>query len=189
MVLRLISRPDPPINLVIPPLVEEEWNDNIDTVSSEITQNLSKLDSQIGVVHTVASALFRNLRRIKYSKLNVVESLTTVSRGLLAHGISLDMDDVVSKQATGRAIALTPPATKGAIKDCIIYMHCLELFSRLRMEGFKANCVFMTSNTKDFCEKTGTVREPVRSELQERSVGFVKSWPEVMIALGIRKKD
>jgi hypothetical protein len=184
-VLRLASNSDPSISIMIPPLVSKELERHISAVVSETSDHLSSMDRQIGVAHIIASSFGADVPEVMYSNLQIIEVLHDLSRGLLDKGIMLDPDDTIMARAAGRAIQPSPPASKGKIQDCIIYMHCLEVFTQLREKGFEGNCVFMTSNTKDFCDRIGVVKEPIRSELDKRSITFVKGWAGVISALGI----
>jgi hypothetical protein len=185
-ILALANNNEPSMNIVIPAPVGEEWKRNVSSVTHNVAEHLSRIDKQIGVIHAIASSFTPISPCLTYAERKIEAALRNLGEGLLNVGMALELDENLKKAATNRAMDLLPPATKGAINDCMIYIHSFELFTRLRNGNFSARCVFMTSNTKDYCESArGPLKEPIRSELEAKSVTFVKTWPRVLPALGL----
>lgn len=90
----------------------------------------------------------------------------------------IESDDACSKRALARAVSDTPPATQGGTaKDCLVLEHCLEVSRQLRSGGFSKKIVFLSSNTRDYCEgSTLALKKPICSEFIELNVVFVNTW-------------
>lgn len=69
-----------------------------------------------------------------------------------------------------------PPSRKGTVKDCIIYEHCLEISSLLRRQNFAEKIVFLTSNTKDFCDSNGYAKQQINSDFSNLNIGLCLNW-------------
>lgn len=136
------------------------------------------MDSKIKVADVVVQTVNGSSRLTKFSDLNLNDKLSDLSCQMLESGLLLKSEDRLKTRATDRAVSSTPPAKKGsAVKDCIIYEHCLDLFRRLRQEDFGKACIFLTSNTKDYCDG-GKIypKEPIIGELGELFVNFATRW-------------
>jgi len=181
-----LARTTPPsLSIAIPPLVPDEWRQHHHDVFSEVKRYLSKLDNMIGVVAATGISLGISTSAISFSNLGMSDKLKNLSRELLYSGMWFDSEDDVKQRAIDRAVSYTAPATKGAIKDCIIYEHTLELFTKLRSNSFTEKCVFITSNTNDFCEKGSSIpREPIKSELDNISATLTTNWEWALHELG-----
>ena len=184
-ILSLAKTTPPSLFIAIPPLVPDEWRQHHNDVFSEVERHLSKLDSMIGVVVATGISLGINISAILFSNLGMSDRLKNLSGELLYSGMWFDSEDEVKQRAIDRAVSYTAPATKGAIKDCIIYEHTLELFTQLRSNSLTEKCVFITSNTNDFCEKGSSIpREPIKSELDNISVTLTINWEWALHELG-----
>ena len=185
-ILSLARTTPPSLCIAIPPLVPDEWRQHHHDVFSEVERYLSKLYSMIGVVAATGISLGINTSAISFSNLGMSDRLKNLSRELLNSGIWLNSEDDVERCATKRAVSDIPPAGKGkAINDCIIYEHTLELFTRLRSNSFTEKCIFITSNTNDFCEKgSSTPREPIKLELDNISATLTTNWEWALHELG-----
>lgn len=176
-ILSMTNDSQPNLSLVIPPLVSGEWEENQSKTSKEVETHLAKIDSIIQVINVAAEFFDKAQPLITYSKLKLHEELLKLSKTVLYAGVWLKSEDVVQQRATNRAISYTPPARKGAIKDCVIYEHSLELFKMLRASNFSKKCVFLTSNIKDFCDENGSSpQEPIKSEFNGISADFTTNW-------------
>ena len=176
-ILSMAKDNPPQLSLVIPPLVPSEWKENQSKTSKEAETHLLKLDSMIKVANVSAASFNKAQSLTTYSNLKLHEELLKLSKKIIYAGIWLKSANIVQQRATNRAISYTPPARKGAIKDCIIYEHSLELFRLLRSNHFSKKCVLLTSNTKDYCDETSSYpQEPIKSELDDVSAHLTTNW-------------
>lgn len=176
-ILSMASNGQPNLSLVIPPLVSSEWKENQSKTSKEVETHLSKIDSIVQVFNVAAIFFNKTQPLITYSNLKLHEELLNLSKKVLYTGIWLKSEENVQQRATDRAILYTPPARKGAIKDCVIYEHSLELIRTLRVSNFSQKCAFLTSNIKDFCDENGSnPQEPIKSELDKVSADLITNW-------------
>ena len=173
--------------IVIPPLVPDEWEKNSPGVLEEVKQHFCKLDNMINIASATADCLAISNSKSLFSIHQLPETLLNLSKEILNSGIRLYSQDVVRLRASDRAANYIAPSSKGAIKDCIIYEHALELFSELRHLSFVEKCVFMTSNTNDFCETTNKTmpREPIMAEMNAASFTLTTTWNWALHELGL----
>jgi len=116
------------------------------------------------------------LDRLNFGSLQLSESLYKLSEDLLKSSLVLEMEDAPSLKATKRAAIYTPPASKGEIKDCLIYEHALFVMAELRGNLFNLQIVFLTSNTNDYCNSGSKPKEPIENELSQLSVVLATNW-------------
>lgn len=180
-ILSMVKENPPKLSIVIPPLVPSEWEEHQSKIIKEVEKHLIKLDSMIKVAAVSARAFNKEIKLTTFSNLNIHDKLLTLSKRLLYSGTWLESKDNVQQRSTNRAVANVPPARKGAVKDCIIYEHCLELFRLLRENNFNKKCVFLTSNTKDFCDETNfSPQEPIKTELDQVSANLTTNWERTL---------
>ncbi len=176
----MATTPNQSLILVIPALVQSEWEDNIGGVCTEVKKEVKKVDRKINVFNTCVAELGLDTEEPKkaFADLKLDQKLKGLSNQLLTCGIKLDRDESIQIRATNRAIRKEAPARAGSFKDCIIYEHAIELLSILREKGFSKKCLFLTSNTKDFCldNDKKILKEPIKEELEKLSTGFVSNW-------------
>ncbi len=176
-ILSMRKHNPPQLSIVIPPLIPSEWEENHGKTSQEVKRHLKKLDSMIRVANVSAGSFNKVQPLVTFSNLKLHEELLKLSKKILYAGTWLKSENIIQQIATDRAVSYTPPARKGAIKDCIIYEHSLELFRLLRANRFSKKCVFFTSNTKDFCDETGSCpQEPIKTELNNVSAHLTTNW-------------
>lgn len=177
-ILSFAKTTPPSLSIAIPPLVPEEWQDHLGNTKSQVERHISKLDRMINVAISTAKSLSTKASSMTFSELGITDGLVSLAKELRDYGIWLCFDKDVRQHALDRALANRPPARKGAaVNDCIIYDHSLQLFTTLRNNAFSEKCVFMTSNSKDFCCANGsTPKEPIKSELGSISVTLTTDW-------------
>lgn len=176
----VISREQAAI-IVIPPIVPKEWGDNIDKTVEEVKKHLYKLDSSLDVALTGCELVNIPVKQRldALDKLGLEKKLEEVSRELLYSGLWLDEDNDIYLCGSKRATNRMAPGENGLVKDCIIYQHSLELLIRLRKNSFSRKCLFMTSNTEDFCLGPKFIpKEPIAEELKQVSTGFATRWDQ-----------
>jgi hypothetical protein len=185
-ILRLAKLNPLAIYMVIPPLVRDEWRDNISTVSSELKAHFEKLNRMIETANVTNDCILKAGRVSPISGIQLHDKLLEICKGIFGYAIQLKPEEKTTLRASDRASRYIPPASKGAIKDCIIYEHALALISKLRERGILTKTVFLTSNINDFCENsTGTTpREPIKSEMEKVSFVMTTNWPWALHELG-----
>lgn len=173
--------------VVIPQLVKNEWDDNWLKVLNKVENHLKKIKNHLEVSHVIASSFDSTLPiLVHYSEKKLIEDLKNCGERLLTIGLNLELDESICLQAFHRMINRLPPSSPGTINDCIIYLHTLELFKLLRNKSFAKKCVFMSSNTKDYCENGKRIaKEPIWTELETVDAKFITQWHEVLSALGL----
>jgi len=185
-ILSAISLSPVAATVVIPPLVSAEWQKHTHETTDLVTRHFRRLDAMTNLAAATAGAVHITATGCEFSGVGIETKLYEISKGLLETGLCLAEDATVMLQAARRAAACTPPARKGAIQDCVIYEHSLELIRCLRGNSFNARCVFLTSNTQDFCGGNGSLPvEPIFSELHGFAVAFCTDWGWALHELGL----
>lgn len=172
--------------VIIPPLVTQEWHNNFENTIGEVRQHWARLDRDIRVAHMTAKAVDLSLPGLfEYSLQNIETTLANLSGEFFRHGLSIEDDSDCQHRAYLRTISNLAPARKGGgLKDCSIIEHSIELCARLRDAGFPPKCVFLTSNTKDFCESVTTPKEPLGEDLAAVSLVLTTNWQWANFELG-----
>jgi hypothetical protein len=90
--------------------------------------------------------------------LNLPRLLRQLSADLLAAAVTIDHNAAAMRRAVDRVIASTHPAKPGGkgAKDSVILEHAVETTAKLRTGGFTGDCIFVSSNTKDFANTGST---------------------------------
>lgn len=176
--LSLTTSPD--LWIAIPPLVYREWVEHSQNTLVELERHWANLDNMLQVAHVSAKFAGIHLSNpATFSNRNIENVITKLSENFFKSALFIADDAGCKDKATNRVIHNIAPAQKGSeLKDCIIVEHCLEVCSQLRRSGFTEKCVFITSNTKDFCEPNSRSipREPLRSELEAIKLSLVTNW-------------
>ncbi len=164
------------ISLVTPALVFNEWHDNAQNVLSETERHFKKLESHIEIAREVALHAGLTLDGLNLISLQLPKLLYTLSEELLNSSLVLDKETGPSMKANDRAASNIAPASKGAIKDCLIYEHVLWLMTELRRISFNKPIVLLTSNTIDYCNGGKLPKEPIKTELSQLNVVLATNW-------------
>jgi len=174
------------MHLILPPLVENEWNKHSNSILLESKKHFETLNHQIQVANTLTEVFGKSVDYIDYASFQLPESLYNLSENLLNISTKLvERDDIVYKAST-RTITDTAPARKGkGHKDCIIYEHSLHIMQEIRSHNITQPLIFMTSNTKDFCDISGNLKDPIASELSSLSAVLTTEWNWALHELGI----
>lgn len=168
------------LKIIIPPLVKREFEDNIESVKDELKRHINKISTSIEIlvalfINDLISHQLFDVLKIDFSKL-----LEQICDELFSIGLHIKEDQMLRIKATERSINNIPPARKGAVKDCIIYEHSLELASILRRKNFTKKIVFFTSNTKDYCDDSGNIKNKIYEEFSNFNIKLCSNWNWVL---------
>lgn len=165
------------IILVCPEPIPMEWDNNINQQKSEALNCLQAMVNNYNLLSVFAQTQGYSLAAFPIKACDVTIFLHDLSERLLDASIILRRDTAVSLRATERAILSTPPARKGAVKDCIIYEHMLELFTLLPTNATATKRVLLTSNVNDFCDSSKTApKPPIDVELAKHNAVLRTTW-------------
>lgn len=185
----LSHTPSPDLWVIIPPLVNEEWNEHNQSTLQELEKHFRKLDIWTSVAHASANSVGVNLANpVMFHNQDIAKNLTILAGGFFNNAIALSEDTSCINKAYNRVKNNTPPARRGGqLKDSAIVEHVLEFCSLLRAGGYNNTCVFITSNTNDFCEPNsgGVPKEPLKSEFQSVNLSLVTNWDWGKTTLGV----
>lgn len=163
------------LSLVIPPLVTSEFEKNLSNVEVEARNAVDEFRLRHGILSSIQRAAGDSVPPLGIEAETVITFLKDLTAELLASGTELTQDDEAARRALKRAVSSTPPSSKGTANDCVIYEHALQLMRAIRDAGHSQALVFLTSNTKDFCN-SGTAKEPIQSELAGVNACLCTTW-------------
>jgi len=173
-VIQLIHNKE--LTLVIPPPVEKEWEDNLENTKAELSRHIEMTATSLQILSVLHASNTEVFVIPDIHSFDTESFLVKICENLLLLGVHVEQDDTLVLKANYRVVEKIPPSRKGAIKDCIIHEHCLQIASNLRNQGFLKDIVFFTSNTQDFCEKNGTVKYPIHDEFTNLNIKFCSNW-------------
>ena len=162
--------------IVCPEPVPLEWNNNVAQPRSEAKNHLEYMARIYSLLTVFAQTQGVSLPPCPITPVGITAFLHDLAERLLDASIVLKRDNSVSLRAIERAVLSTPPARKGAVKDCIIYEHMLELFSLLTSSAHTTKRVLLTSNVNDFCVNGNAPKPPIDVELATHNAVLRTSW-------------
>jgi len=178
----------PNLWVVILPGIYKEWREHSQNTKKELTEHWSKLDATIEIAHASANAVNIALpSAIIYSDLGIENILLGLSEKFLSNAIFISTDSDCVNRAYLRLLNKEAPSQKGGeMKDCTIIEHCLELCKQLRNVGFTKNCVFNTSNTKDFCRPSSSeLQVPLNVQFDAVNLTLTTKWQWAKAVLNV----
>lgn len=173
-VLQLVS--EKKLQLIIPPNVSIEYKDNLQTTKDELSRYLKEVGQSLEILEALHLLNNSGFSAPNVTSLGTESFLEGVCENIISSAIHIAQDSNLIIKATDRAVKNTPPSRKGAVKDCIIYEHCLQISSLLRNKGYKKNIVFLTSNRKDYCDNKGRTKQHISNELSLLKIHLCLDW-------------
>lgn len=176
--IRLNGQPTPGVWLVTNETVHGEWNDNLDTVKTELereSKRIERLRSRlVDAVDIVYGRTHEVGHRVEHLKLS--EHLENLSRQLVSVSQKVKIAESHSVNAMNRVIRCLAPACRGKqeAKDCQIYEAFLDVGRTLRTRGFADSICFVTANSDDYGKPTEP-KNPLEAELLGINAQYVGS--------------
>ena len=167
---------DVELKVIILPLILKEFKDNLQSTKNELGRHIKELSLHLEILSSLHSSIPDELVVPDLFSLKTESFLEKTCNDLIALSIHVKQIDGPTLRANNRVVMNTPPSRKGAVKDCIIYEHCLEMATMLRKNGFAEKMVFFTTNTEDFCENRTTAKQPIFAELTSLDIGLCLNW-------------
>jgi hypothetical protein len=144
------------IHLLIPSPVATEWNTHILERENECRTAVDACNAVSAICGHLALPAVAVLPAAVLTMPAVLRQLST---DLLAACVTIDHDADALGRAVNRIVASTHPVkrpdSKGAT-DAVILEHAVETTGQLRNAGFAGNCLFVSSNTKDYAAPGST---------------------------------
>jgi hypothetical protein len=144
------------IHLLIPSPVMTEWDTHILERENECRTAVDACNAVSAICGHLALPAVAVLPA---AVLTLPEVLRQLSTDLLAACVTIDHDADALGRAVNRIIASTHPVkrpdSKGA-KDAVILEHAVQMTGQLRIAGFAGDCLFVSSNTKDYAAPGST---------------------------------
>lgn len=164
--------------VLLPPPVPLEITSNKDTVVEERKKSIEKAINSLMIYQELQRvSLLSSSINLPLVELEQVEAkLEQALQELISCATALKESNAAKSKAMGRVVRNDAPATKGGqAKDCMIVEHLLEVAPQLTAAGCQ-KIIFISSNTKDYCESTSKVREPLATDFSSLGILFVTSW-------------
>lgn len=142
------------IFVLVAPQVHSELIENEANVKKESTDSLEKFIEKIIKVDDILSE-YGSPDKVYITHLNnyISHAMNILNRWKKVAYLIPQNDDVVNR-AFSRATLPRAPARKGkdSIKDCVVTETYLDYAEALRGLGLTSNIIFVSSNTKDYCD-------------------------------------
>jgi hypothetical protein len=177
------------VQIVILPPVSIEWAEHSNATVGELRVLLKDTDGFSDRLHASAKILGNALRSpVDFQHSLIDQDLLALSSDIRTSGTVVARDSDCTDKASTREITKTAPAVKGgAHKDCLIVEHALQICREIRAAGSTIPCVFLTSNTSEFCA-VGTknlLASPLDTEFASVSLTFTSTWEWAARELGL----
>lgn len=165
-------------NIVIPSLIKEEWENNINNVCNKVKikfqdgyDDLKTAKEIIEELNLKEELLIPDLNNYRIERL-----LKNLSKNLLDYGYTFETEPDIIMKAYERVRKSIPPSKPGkdSTKDCTIYEETLEIGKTMRENGFKKKIVFASSNTKEYYKNRKLISH-IEEELKEYNIDFVST--------------
>jgi hypothetical protein len=144
------------IHLLIPSPVTTEWNTHILAIENECRTAVDACNAISAICGHLA---LPTVAVLPAAVLTMPAALRQLSADLLAACVAIDHDADALNRAVNLIVAGTHPVkrpdNKGA-KDAVILEHAVQTAAQLRGAGFTGNCLFVSSNTKDYAAPGST---------------------------------
>lgn len=174
--------------IVATTMVENEFNEKLQKVENEVIKHVEKVDKDLEKLRKVANYMFgySKIQPLSFRGMKIAQTLRKIAEYLLDSAILIDSEDDCILRAAKRVANKKRPSQTGnqQYKDCEIIEHYLEIARQLRHRGFQEKCVFVSSNTKDFCEEGKTKIHPdLDTDFQEVGMEYAKeiAWAKSLI--------
>jgi hypothetical protein len=176
------------LHVVVPALVAEEWDRHYAATCKELRDHIDKTRTAVTALRAACEA-FRipPPDEISSGVELLKDVLPDLALRLFNSAIVLASDKACRREASVRSRLDEPPARPGgSAADCIIIEHCLGLATLLEVSGFALPRVFVSSNTKDYCER-GSLRPKLVRDFKPVGLQFAsnlaaaraKLWPKL----------
>ncbi|EMY0608943.1 PIN domain-containing protein [Citrobacter freundii] len=134
--------------------IQDEWQDNVSNVVSELDREAKKMETSNLHFHSVLSSIDNEYVKPTWNgvTLGVAEGFKKISESMLNESMVIECEDKHSVSAMSRIKRCIAPASKGKLepKDCEIFEVFLDMAKRLRDGDYSGNIYFVSSNTTDY---------------------------------------
>lgn len=178
-VLNALSGSQPRLAIVVPSLVKDEFADNVARAEREVTEQLTRLDSQVEAAAQRMGWL--DGATPHPTPLLVQRGYPAFGRALadiaFAHALLIH-DGVDERERAYLRVRLNDaPARRGSqsMNDCLIVETALAFIREYRACAGAEPIAFLSSNIKDYMEGR-SVRMPLAAQFDQLGITFVSRW-------------
>jgi hypothetical protein len=100
--------------------------------------------------------------------------LRAEAQAILDQSLLLAQDDMFALKGLARHAANKPPSEKGRneVYDCIVIEHYMALVKALRDGHYSGQCLYISSNRKDYCAGGSTLHPELQQEFDPLQLDF-----------------
>lgn len=166
------------LTFVLPPCVKVEFEKNLYSEVDRLKEHTEKVVINLTKINALIPDLEITRKFKEAIKVNLPDLLEALVNDIVKSSIYTAIDRDILLSAHNRTMVVDPPAKKGKDQnDCINYLHSLEVFRQLHGNSCRSKCVFLTSNTSDFCDSNKvTPKAKIKSELDAINATLVTQW-------------
>jgi len=142
--------------------VHSEFHDNLDRVCAEALTKLNQFRQQMIRIDALVGVFGQAIRTdLSHLDGHVDRCRGVVDRLMAAAAILPQEPDIIDLANARMHNARTPARKgKGSWGDCVVIETYLRAASELRANGLAAKIVFVSSNTRDYADETGSALRP-----------------------------
>lgn len=176
--------------VVIPERVAEEWENHFDQTKIEVARHIADTQKALDALRHACEALgIPSPAEVRLAESLLVDGLTSIAQRLYTIAIVLDADEAARSRAGTRASLNEAPARPGkSTSDCVIVEHCLGLAKALTFVGFRLPQVFVSSNTKDYCQN-GRLHPDLQSGFEAAGLHYAANLAEARTPLRLTSEE
>ena len=168
-------------------LVDTEWRDHHEPVAGEVNTDLDKLERSLAVYLEICKSVEIEPPQLSLERVRGLPSvLLGLAEQLMHSAVRLRTDQECQLRAHCRSIDGLRPARKGGqSKDCDIIEHYLMFTSQLRQSGVGLPCVFVSSNSADYCLDRNKVHPDLMQVFSQADLTFASELGSARYKLGL----
>jgi len=168
---------------IISSVVPKEYCDNLESCKDDLTKFNKSLSTLVEQYNVATEIINTNNRQFIFELDSLVSHIQNLADKFLSRAIVIKDDDKFHMAASRRVVSNKPPASKGRqeLKDCILVEEYLELCKFLRVENSRLPLLFLSSNSKDFCDaETRRLKKELAEEFETNGLKYCYSWAHVL---------
>lgn len=167
------------VHVVVPELIPREYQENSDRIQKDFDNWMKSQDEFQQWLFEAASFFPGGGLPVptKIQPFGLAAKIRDLADQLLATATILGRDQACLERATTRLIDKRPPCQNKEMKDSMNIEQCLELSRRLGDSGFRLSRIWVSSNTRDFAERSSPKLHPdLVGEFSAAGLDYVTSF-------------
>ena len=179
-ILEWVRTGDAALQFVIPSIVRDEFERNIDTVVRDASQELERIfKTHAHADTTLGLLLSREIQSPREDAMQLIDRCRDLASELLNLARQAATVDVDLNKAANRSMRGHAPAKRGksSLGDCVITEFALRLAKEYGSDSERPSVILISSNTVDYCEGR-CLNDSLQTEFDAVGLGYCRNWAE-----------